>query len=835
MDQFNLNFLVLASLLHDLGKPAQRAGRPKSDQQESTYCPTGDHGGPTHLHTLYTDYFIENDLAPYLPRELQGYGSRLARLASSHHKPGGDELLELALSRGDKLSAGTDRSREQHVDAGGYKQARLLSTFDYIGLQGEPSIRGEHNYYPLSPLDENPFPCSLEKAQQTEYVDLYERFLDDLSGLPLTMGLKHYTDSLQSLLEKHMWCVPSSTYRTDPDISLFDHSYTTAAIAQSLAVYHDAYGGRPGENADQQKKFLLVGGDLSGIQKHIFDIEKSHGAGVAKILRARSFMLQATVRCIVNVLLQELGLMPQARIMDAGGEFILLLPNTDKVQSLMPEFEARVQRWFLASYQGEVNLPLAFDVELTENDLMMERFPGKLNALQDSLQRSKLHRFDSLFQQGFDPVLIHDLSRYQSGACHVCNIHPVDDDSSRDFYSEYGRDIPVCASCFQQIDIVGKLLPRSKYILFSNSISDQGVELFEGVRLRLLKEVKQENSDALEIVNLKDFGDYAHLPVAGHLPSYTEEDISRLRRLNELKPEDEDTWIWTREEEQVRFDAPKTLNMLAHEARVLEDSENASGTRGKALLAGLKADVDNLGMIFGTGLRDRLSISRYAFLSRMLNHFFASHLVDLIKRDYPNIYVVFAGGDDLFFLGPWKDIADMAGLISESFTAYTGGNPDVTLSAGISVHKPREPVHGIVHQAETLLDDSKERTEAGEEVKSGVTLFDVTIGWDRYRQLLDKGRWVEDLLLRGRITRGLAGRLLNYARQHRKWMDGDIRAGLFKSHMEYDFKRNVYDRMKPGEEAEWEQIAIGLKNVQDEMQQLRLPVTWALYRVRSEA
>ncbi|MCF8030548.1 MAG: type III-A CRISPR-associated protein Cas10/Csm1 [Desulfohalobiaceae bacterium] len=835
MDQFDLNLLVLAALLHDTGKTAQRAGKPKSGDQEGTYCPVGPHGGPTHLHTLYTDYFIENDLAPYLPRELQGFGGRLARLASSHHKPGEDNLLELALSRGDRLSAGTDRAKEQHVDAGGYKQARLISTFDYIRLQGEPNPGQEHNYYPLTPLDRDPFPCSLEQAQQTSYAKLFEQFLDDLSGLPLHMGLKHYTDSLQSLLEKHMWCVPSSTYRTDPDISLFDHAYTTAAIAQSLAVYHGEQGGLPGENPARQKKFLLVGGDLSGIQKHIFGIEKSHGAGVAKILRARSFMLQATVRCVVNVLLEELGLMPQARIMDAGGEFILLLPNTERVRAALPEFEARVQRWFLTAYQGEVSLPLAHDVELTENDLLMESFPAKLNALQDSLQRSKLHRFDSLFQQDFDPVLFHDLSSYRSGACHVCNIHPVDKESSREFFSEYDRDIPICSSCFQQIDIVGRLLPRSGYVIFSRASSAEGVELFDGVRLRLVKEVRPENSDALEIINLKEFGEYAHLPVAGHLPSYTEEDVTKLLQLNELEPADKDNWIWTREEEQVRIDAPKTLNMLAHEAKMLEGEDNTADTRGKALLAGLKADVDNLGMIFGTGLGDHLSISRYSFLSRMFNHFFASYLVDLIRRDYPDIYVVFAGGDDLFFLGPWTDITQLADMISERFAAYTGGNPEVTLSAGISVHKPREPVHGIVHQAETLLERSKHREIKGEEVKNGVTLFGVTVGWERYRELLDKAKWVEDLILREKITMGLASRLLHYADQHKRWMQGDIRAGLFKSHMEYDFKRNVHDRLKEGDETEWQKIELGLKNVQDEMEQLRLPVTWALYRMRSEA
>jgi hypothetical protein len=68
-------------------------------------------------------------------------------------------------------------------------------------------------------------------------------------------------------------------------------------------------------------------------------------------------------------------------------------------------------------------------------------------------------------------------------------------------------------------------------------------------------------------------------------------------------------------------------------------------------------------------------------------------------------------------------------------------------------------------------------------------------------------------------------------------MNGDIRAGLYMSHMDYDFKRNVYDRMSRQErEQGWgDAIASGLKNVQEDMDQLKMPVTWALYRVRSEA
>ena len=74
----SLFLLVLASIVHDVGKFAQRAGAPSSKDMEDTYCPQSAHGG-THRHVLYTDYFVEKDLP--LPRDLEGKRSLLARIA----------------------------------------------------------------------------------------------------------------------------------------------------------------------------------------------------------------------------------------------------------------------------------------------------------------------------------------------------------------------------------------------------------------------------------------------------------------------------------------------------------------------------------------------------------------------------------------------------------------------------------------------------------------------------------------------------------------------------------------------------------------------------------
>ncbi len=125
--------LVLAALLHDIGKFAQRAGAAKSAGMEQEYCKIDQNGKPTHTHVLYTDAFIEDTRFP-LPPELEAKRSKLARLASAHHKPALDSMEELCIQRADRLSSGGDRiGGEAESD---YKSARMESIFAKIALPG---------------------------------------------------------------------------------------------------------------------------------------------------------------------------------------------------------------------------------------------------------------------------------------------------------------------------------------------------------------------------------------------------------------------------------------------------------------------------------------------------------------------------------------------------------------------------------------------------------------------------------------------------------------------------------------------------------------------------
>jgi CRISPR-associated protein Csm1 len=819
-----LQLVVLAALLHDIGKFAQRAGAPKSADQVDMYCPVDQKSGcASHLHVLYTDYFIEQVLL--LPDQLEPERSRLARLAASHHKPAADDRIEQALKYADGLSAGSDRKQGEEAE-GNYKSARLLSIFEQVSLDGERKFEelSKGRYHKLQVLSAADDPGPLKEAQKTGYRELYSGFCEALNDLPLDLGVSTFIDAVASLLEEYIWCIPSSTYRSLPDISLYDHATTTAALTQVLLRFAEKTDVEPGQQADTAAKFLLVGGDLSGIQNYIFGLDRSHGSGVAKLFRARSFYLQALTRGVILALCERLGLSPLARVMDAGGRFLLLVPALDEVREQLAVFELELQREMFNRFSGRLSLNLDWSVALCERDLHMSHLRDHLDRANDALEARKLRKFDRLFASGQSALMELDFAAYEDGDCSVCHSHPVDAEASRKQQRESGREVKLCAECADQIRLLGTPLPTCNYLVFEKQAEREGIALLFGYQLRLVKSLQPDRDGrAAELVSYRQRGLCAYQPIAAHLPQISDADIELWKHCNELQVSDGQLYSG---EDRVEVGAPKTFEMLARCSRRLDPDHRLVG---RSFLGAFKADVDNLGLVFSVGLQNRLSLSRFASLSRMLNHFFSEELVRWISSEWKNIYVVFAGGDDLFLLGPWTDLVAFAPQLNERFSAWAAECPDLTLSAGLTVHRPGLPVHGIADVAEEALEQSKGFNK-GEQSKNAVTLFEVTRDWEGFGQLKEQGERILEWLDEEIIPRGLAARLLKYGKMHNEFMAGKVEKGLYKSHMRYDFARNLKENKLPDEAARAEILGMQLND--DLLRDIRLPVSYALYQTR---
>ena len=278
--------------------------------------------------------------------------------------------------------------------------------------------------------------------------------------------------------------------------------------------------------------------------------------------------------------------------------------------------------------------------------------------------------------------------------------------------------------------------------------------------------------------------------------------------------------------------------MLAH-----SDIPSPGGAgNGKKFLGVFKADVDNLGFIFSIGFdqgqqANRLSISRFATLSRLMNYFFSVELIELIRKECPDIYVIFAGGDDVFFLGPWARLIDFGLQLRRRFHDFTVGNPDITISAGIGVFKPRMPIRTIADEAEHLLNNAKGRKIDEKIAKDGVSLFGDVVGWQELSDQIERGRQIEELLTQKVLPSGLVNRLLHYSRQKRRFDEQrDMKDLLYKSHLSYDFERNLEPEQfvqKNYTSEDYQRFVSGWTGSDETwLANAEIPLHYALYRVR---
>ncbi len=371
METFSKDALILSALLHDIGKFMQRADTPKKYSPDSdmghNICPTWN-GRPTHLHVLWTASFLDEARVKaqnmYKP-DLSSLFEQAASPASRHHKPLDDRPEQVIIQAADCLSSGVDREARQKDESAEdspsgqawrkFRQTRLRSVLSEIQLPDnqKKSVSRYHDLAWLNPEDGETihpsFEEEIDEGLPEKYQNLWTLFACEfdklISGYRDTPS---FLQALDSLLLHTTWCIPSSTV-DQPNISLYDHSRTTAAIAAALFEYHaetETQGSSSIRNESEQK-FLLLGGDLSGIQKFIFHLDASNSKEVAKILRARSFYLTALSLAVIRRIQIATQTSSFSVVHNAGGRFTLLLPNIERVRSTLSDLRVRLDEWLL--------------------------------------------------------------------------------------------------------------------------------------------------------------------------------------------------------------------------------------------------------------------------------------------------------------------------------------------------------------------------------------------------------------------------------------------------------------------------------------------------------
>jgi len=204
--------------------------------------------------------------------------------------------------------------------------------------------------------------------------------------------------------------------------------------------------------------------------------------------------------------------------------------------------------------------------------------------------------------------------------------------------------------------------------------------------------------------------------------------------------------------EELRSGDPVPFHVISLQSKSVHEGDKILGLDALGIL---KADVDNLGMLMACGLQPgRFTISRLATMSRQLNYYFALYLPHLLMTDtrFKDVYTVFAGGDDLFVIGPWNRVYELSLHINDTFSDYTCRNDAIHLSAGLVLKKAHTPLSALAESAECALEASKSG-------RNSLTMFAETVPWKQVKKLEEVRVALEGWLQKGWINKSMLYRL----------------------------------------------------------------------------
>lgn len=487
---------------------------------------------------------------------------------------------------------------------------------------------------------------------------------------------------LMLIVEKYGSCLSFG----DSDVALVDKVRLTAAVAEALADDSGA------------THLSLIAGDLSGIQDFIYTISSD---GALKSLRARSFYLELITEEVVQQLLTALEL-PRTSVIYAGGGNLYLLASKDAVEAVQ-KVQKQFNCWLRKEFQKKIFLALTC-VEFPTLDISTRKFTDYWQEAIHQLNKQKSRKFADQISDVLKP------ERSYEQTCRVCHRDDVEEKNLKPLKEpDSPLACPVCRNMFGLGGILFKVncAVRSSRPPQKNEENVLGIELpvtpdrpASNHYYRMYEHWKQvENtSDAVFLINDWEIEHYKFR----HFPHVSPLLLGNYGQISQTE----------------------TGFMTANEFTKTAEGIDRVGY--------LRMDVDNLGQIFAKGLQHCFSLPRLAGLSRQMSYFFKVYLNSLAddrstnffaqsdahgfkalrnqlrtdqdnKHDQKhlrkNLLFIYAGGDDLFVSGAWDEIIEFAFDVYQSFRSYTGHNPDITLSGGISIETAKFPLYQAAEAA----------------------------------------------------------------------------------------------------------------------------------------
>jgi CRISPR-associated protein Csm1 len=655
----------------------------------------------------------------------------------------------------------------------------LLNPQRLVGVPGEPSqsiftlVRIESQtaapvYLRPVPLDLPPetdpaawplMPVDRATAAGADRPALYRQFVQ-AGGETETSFTRFF-----HLMRKYASTLPNSY--GEPGVSLFEQWKIVAALV-----------GISGDLAQPPEKLGLVGGDIPGIQRTI-NLVTSKGA--AKAMRGRSAFIQLLGHALVERLLDELDLGSANVVYDAGGNFVLLTGWDERLAAKVQVVADAVNRVLLGGagqgrehfdgFHGDLavalaavelrpdpqKLPVQSAVEVLRADLppvqMADGKPASRwqfaeKLLKDAVAAAKERPFGDLAaasKENWDLLFAPEPAETDD-FCAVC----------RRQRRRNERFVPLDPDAPEEVGIGSNLqcLECAGFGELARALGQSNARL-------VLSSQRPAEPSAWQRALYAVAGRWYALPRAGSdgvtlaldldgFPATRVHGFRLLARTTPLTPEG----------------GIKPNDRLVAESGI-----------GFKRLGVLRMDVDDLGNLLVHGLPRRMPMQT-AELSQTLERFFAGWLDRICRRVDKGedlFYVLFAGGDDLFVIGPWSLMPGLAQAIRNDFRAYTAGHDGIHLSAGIAVVGEKAPLYAAADESHEALEAAKKLDRDTPREKNAITFLGRSHHWDDFAEVERLKETLVGLLQLDRLPASLLTTLQGIERRWRQDIEHDAR------------------------------------------------------------
>ena len=708
----NLELLHLAALFHDIGKFRMRHADRYKPHQEHSY------------------EFVDEDFADFF----SSCGNAFKNAIRHHHPkryPGCDpnqlQFLDKQVILADRLSATEREDEDREVED--FVESALVSPLSR--LKGAT----QEYRYPLRALDltrDTVIPSESPDVNQEAYTNLWEDFVVEFRKATKNA---HYTpvsyQTIVALLHKYTSRMPSSTpwgqreKRTVPDISLYDHLRTTAAIAACIG--RELSEADIDAQLDIQKETdyrvcALIKGDISGIQNFLYQILSS---GAARELRGRSFYLQLLTEAIAHWVLRQFDLPVTNLLLASGGHFYILAPYTEAKEKL-DTLRRTISQNLWALHGGDLSCILA-GISITTNDFESGNFSRKWRDVSEKVHQRKQEKWSEIapqdmFENFFEP---HGDKEVDYG------------------FGELGRHL------------------RGAAYLVAFDVPESPIPEKPDWRAAI-------NAFGLDVHLCTDTDEKPAAP-----PEAERAIVYRLGDTDFLTDKVLKKFQW--ESCPVSYDFRIFRPVIAHrhgtdEEKIADYDYLADASEGVAWLGALRMDVDDLGKVFSKETLENATISRLATLSEAFRLFFEGYVPELCrqynkKRDQDILELIYAGGDDIFLVGGWSALPEIAERIRSEFRHFVTGD-HVTLSGGIAIEHKKYPLYQFAAQS-----GEAEKAAKSIDEKNAITFLRKPMAWADFEIVRNWHRKFLEAIhaQRDPISHGFLSRLNQIYADDRRW------------------------------------------------------------------